>query len=292
MKKLFFLFVCAAIAAACSSEMEVPSPANPDDDMVEVSFNLAGDYVSVEETPLTRADEGVDVIYGVQILELMLETLRDEHTRPYAYGLFTDLKNARISLAKGVRYRFKAFVIRADRDALHNTSGITDKFIRSEDHAIGYKDYLITNNITSVDWYNADYKINVPDDGKINIDMERMSFSFTYNIVPPIDGSIKVFYKATFNDDSYEKMIYEVKAGADYKTEQVLYTDPRYTESNIRIQWERGNESLSGYTQDQVINIQKKKNYIINVDFTERAGENIGFNMDEEAFTDESYNFN
>ena len=292
MRKLFFLFVCAAIAAACSSEMEVPSPANPDDDMVEVSFNLGGDYVSVEETPLTRADEGVDVIYGVQILEIMFETLRDEDTRPYAYGLFTDLKNARISLAKGARFRFQAFVIRADRDALHNTSGITDKFIRSEDHAIGYRDYLITNNITSVDWYNADYKINVPDDGKINIDMERMSFSFTYNIVPPIDGSIKVFYKATFNDDSYEKMIYEVKAGADYKTEQAIYTDPRYTESNIRIQWERGNESLSGYTQDQVINIQKKKNYIINVDFTERAGENIGFNMDEEAFTDESYNFN
>ena len=58
MKKLFFLFVCAAIAAACSSEMEVPSPINPDDEMVEVSFNLAGDYVSVEETPMTRADKG------------------------------------------------------------------------------------------------------------------------------------------------------------------------------------------------------------------------------------------
>ena len=101
MKKLFFLFVCAAIAAACSSEMEVPSPVNPDDDMVEVSFNLAGDYVSVEETPMTRAfAENAKTLYAVQIYEAkiidhihFIDTLKSES---YAWGLFTDMKNARI----------------------------------------------------------------------------------------------------------------------------------------------------------------------------------------------------
>lgn len=128
MKKLFFLFVCAAIAAACSSEMEVPSPINPDDDMVEVSFNLGGDYVSVEETPMTRAfAENAKTLYAVQIYEAniindmyFIDTLKSES---YAWGLFTDMKNARISLKKDKDYIVDALVLIEREDTIFCRDG-------------------------------------------------------------------------------------------------------------------------------------------------------------------------
>lgn len=324
MKKLFFLFVCAAIAAACSSEMEVPSPVNPDDEMVEVSFNLAGDYVSVEETPLTRAfAENAKTLYAVQIYNSVLQeggslTVKD---LPYAWGLFTDIKNARISLNKDKDYIVEALVIIEREDTIFNREGhygmpfgnslydseykkqpkIYNRFIVSDEFIIGtdgqYTSYTIGSGLqmTKMDRYFGEKYIRIDNAGAIGIDMDRFAFSFTYNVTPPLDGTIRVKLPKFGN-----RVIYEVKAGSNQKTEQIIHNAPFSSSDkngsldlNLVIEWERGSADQESHSKNLNITVKRKKNYNININMNDRDNES-GFelNMDNEAFKDENYDVN
>ena len=325
MKKLFFLFVCAAISAACSSEMEVPSPVNPDDDMVEVSFNLGGDYVSVEETPLTRAfAENAKTLYALQIKEKIVTgsgRLEMESIEPYAWGLFTDIKNARISLKKDKDYIVEALVIIEREDTIFNREGhyswpffdgglfdynykeqpkITESFIVNNFSINTNCEYIISgintgNTLAKVDRYLGTKVYKAGDGNNIAIDMDRYAFSFTYNVTPPLDVTIRVKLPKSGNS-----VIYEVKAGSNQKTEQIIHNAPFNRKNKddsydlgILIEWERGNASLESHSKDLNITVKRKRNYNLNINMNNRDNES-GFelNMDNEAFEGESYDVN
>lgn len=326
MKKLFFLFVCAAIAAACSSEMEVPSPVNPDDEMVEVSFNLGGDYVSIEETPMTRAfAENAKTIYAVQIYEAkiidhihFIDTLKSES---YAWGLFTDMKNARISLKKDMHYIVEALVIIEREDTIFCREGhygmpfgnslydseykkqpkIYNRFIVSDEFTIGTDGQYTSNVIGSglpmakMDRYFGEKYFRIDNAGAIGIDMDRFAFSFTYNVTPPLDGTIRVKLPKFGN-----RVIYEVKAGSNQKTEQIIHNAPFSSadkngslDLNLVIEWERGSTNLESYSKDLNITVKRKKNYNININMNDRDNESdFELNMDNEEFENENYDVN
>lgn len=325
MRKLFFLFVCAAIAAACSSEMEVPSPANPDDEMVEVSFNLAGDYVSVEETPMTRTfAENAKTLYAVQIYNSVLQEGGSLAVKglPYAWGLFTDIKNARISIKNDKDYIVEALVIIEREDTIFNREGhyswpffdgglfdsnykeqpkITECFIVNNSFSINTNYAYIMDGINTgntfakVDRYFGTKVFKAGGGNSIAIDMDRFAFSFTYNVTPPLDGTIRVKLPKNGN-----RVIYEVKAGSNQKTEQIIHNAPfRSGDKNgshdldLIIEWERGSADLESYSKDLNITVKRKKNYNININMNNRDNESdFELNMDNEAFKDEYYDVN
>lgn len=326
MKKLFFLFVCAAIAAACSSEMEVPSPVNPDDEMVEVSFNLGGDYVSVEETPMTRAlAENAKTLYALQIKEIIVAgsgKFEDGYETPYAWGLFTNMDNARISLKKDKDYKVEALVIIERQDTIFNREGhygspfagaglfdynykeqpkITERFIVSNDFIIETGGMSTMNSINTgmamarMDRYYGIKEFKMDRENNIAIDIDRYAFSFTYNVVPPLDGTIRVKLPKYGN-----RVIYEVKAGSNQNTEQIIHNAP-FTSKNkdesldlgILVEWERGITNQESYSKDLNITVKRKKNYNININMNDRDNEaDFDLNMDNEAFESESYDVN
>lgn len=325
MKKLFFLFVCAAIAAACSSEMEVPSPVNPDDEMVEVSFNLGGDYVSVEETPMTRAfAENAKTLYAVQIYNSVLQEGGSLTVKglPYAWGLFTDMRNARISLKKDVDYIVEALVLIEREDTIFNREGhysspffdgglfdynytqqptVTEQFTVSSSFCIGTDGKVTMDGISTgikmakMDRYCGTKEFKAGGGKSIAIDMDHFAFSFTYNVTPPLDGTIRVKLSKFGN-----RVIYEVKAGSNQKTEQIIHNAPFKSENKddsydlgLIIEWERGSANLERHSKELEISVKRKKNYNININMNNRDNESdFELNMDNEAFKDEYYDVN
>ena len=314
MKKLFFLFVCAAIAAACSSEMEVPSPINPDDEMVEVSFNLGGDYVSVEETPMTRADEG-KTYYKLYVYTTYPEFLTGHvfyRHIVYAYGLFTSLEKARIMVPKGTHLVYEALVIKELNDKLYCAENvcklpfdmnITNSFIYNENFKNGYSNMKILSldqtNITNedgadvemaeVDRYYGKLEKTITGSEDITIPMSRYSFAFTFNVVPPIDGKVIVECN---NRILYEKDCKE-EAGADtyiYNSPHLEDTKDKGIPVTLAVKWVRGSQSAKEHIVTETINIERKKEYKINVNLNDREGENgFGFDFDDEEFAEEVY---
>lgn len=327
MKKLWILLAWAAIAAACSNEAELPSPQPSEDEMVEVSFNLAGDYVSVEETPMTRAfAENAKTLYAVQIYEAkiidhmyFIDTLKSES---YAWGLFTDMKNARISLKKDMPYIVEALVIIEREDTIFCREGhygmpffdgglfdynyeqqptITNQFTVSSEDKIN-TDYEFTANgintgtsMTKIDRFYGNKIFTIDDGDCIAIDMDRYAFSFTYNVTPPLDGTIRVKLPKFGN-----RVIYEVKAGGNQKTEQIIHNAPFNSKNKdeslglgLLIEWERGSADLESYSKDLNITVKRKKNYNININMNDRDNEaDFELNMDNEAFENENYDVN
>ena len=317
MKKLFFLFVCAAIAAACSSEMEVPSPVNPDDDMVEVSFNLAGDYVSVEETPLTRAfHKDAKTLYVIQICnkrwyQLGLRPDNGCYLYPgVAYGLFTDPEKIRLKIHKG-KYEFRVLVVKEREDVFPNMNGVysfsgglydTDKYLLenhykhsvthtstitnsfvASDTTLDLQDYNFT--LKKFDRYYVAQEIDVKDEGPISINLVRRSFGITYNITRPLDGEISICLDDfSLNNDFY------------YEPKQVVYDIGKYEmvgaeEANLKIKWIRGNEGLKGYEEVRKLRIEKNKNYNLNVNMNDRVDENhFEFHYGKAEFSNEDIN--
>lgn len=125
--------------------------------------------------------------------------------------------------------------------------------------------------------------------------MDRFALSFTYNVTPPLDGTIRVKLPKFGN-----RVIYEVKAGSNQKTEQIIHNAPFSSadkngslDLNLIIEWERGNADLENYSKDLNITVKRKKNYNININMNDRDNESdFELNMDNEAFENENYDVN
>lgn len=312
MKKLWILLAWAAIAAACSSEMEVPSPVNPDDDMVEVSFNLGGDYVSVEETPMTRADEG-KTYYFIQVY------LRDYYvvtgnkiyySNLYAYGTFLSLENARIMIPSGYNLTYEAEVIKEGEDKLPDnihSVGITEKFIYDDLFKLGGGNSLQNGHpyntpfkigdyaeLCKVDRYYGKVQKVITDPEAITIPLDKYSFSLTFDVATPIDGSVVV----GFSDPDDSNYIYKKKHTDGEGAKTAIFNAPLDAASGqtsvdvpLIIKWLRpGQEQVQEkYIIEEVINVKRNTNYNIKIDLNGRAGESsFGFTMNENEWAQES----
>lgn len=298
MKKLWILLAWAAIAAACSNEAELPSPQPSEDEMVEVSFNLGGDYVSFEETPMTRADEG-KTLYGIQIGS--------------SIGLFSDIRNARIKLKGNTRYDVEICVIKEREDTLkHINGGYTAPFLVMLSGTImqpnvmnkGY-DIMLTNSFENYDFdpdlkmyygrvdtgrgstryamidrYYGETTFSVSEGSNvIQVNLDRVAFAITYNIEPPVDGKILVEAKNIHGDS----ITHEVCANAKKEETKIIYSFPTDYPSHdktkdlahelkLNVTWQRDN-GLMSHTVEKTIEIKRNNNYILNIDMNDRLQE-------------------
>ena len=111
-------------------------------DTITVRFNCAGDFLSVEETPLAKSTNN-NYLYGIQVYTSTGNTMV-----PYAYGIFTSLENVTLELLKSQKYVVQALVI---IDGLNSYS--------FDGHNIGYT----SNPTEGFRMSTSDYlNVNVP----------------------------------------------------------------------------------------------------------------------------------
>ena len=333
MRNFFILVACALIFAACNEGQQL-IPSN-NDDMIEVSFGFNGDYVSIDEAPLTKAiAPNAKTLYALQVYSTDTTNkghrLEESRTRPYAYGLFDDISNIRLALPKDRKFIVKALIIEEREDTIYHNNGYYDKPF-SDLNDIDYFDIEhddITLSITNqfivtggdsrfdagiatssssgcgmkkVDRYCGYQRFNSSSTRNINIKMERYAFAFTYDVVPPFDGTIRVKF--------YDNILYEVKAGDGQKTKQVIYgapfnyiceIDPSFikldedyllekkeqqsTDINLLIEWERESENLESHTEEITVNIKRKTNYDIYINMNNHHNKSsFGFDFTNES---------
>lgn len=282
MKKLWILLAWAAIAAACSNEAELHSPQPSENEMVEVSFNLGGDYVSVEETPMTRADEG-KTYYQINIFKLYRPKEIVSYI-PYAGGRFSSLENARITLPKHNRYCFIVEVMKEQEEALGIQ--VCDSFVTG-DKASHYSFNKPPTELYNCDYYYSVENAVVDSTGPINIDLKKYSFSITCSVAKPMDGTVVVTLP------KYNKEIWSYSYYEDKQPKQMLYNFPKMLFStddlssafiwkfedssvdiDVNVVWKRSSPLSREYSTTKTITVKRNMNYNLNIDMNAREDEN------------------
>jgi len=101
--------VASTVTSSCSSADEpLPEPTpNEEGTTYEVSLNLAGDYTDVTEEPLGRAgEEAPKKYYGVNVYCMKTDGSESKYSF-YAYGIFDNVEDMKISLLGGYKYKFE-----------------------------------------------------------------------------------------------------------------------------------------------------------------------------------------
>lgn len=122
--KLFFLTLIGLLVSislfSCShtdGSLSEPVP-NDDGKTYEVSLSLGGEYTSVTEEPLSRAEEDTPKkYYGVNVYCMKTDGTENTYNR-YAYGVFDNVADMRITLLGGYRYKFECTSVTEDNDKI------------------------------------------------------------------------------------------------------------------------------------------------------------------------------
>lgn len=323
MRNLFIALSCILVLSACTnSEFENLSKENGEEligSLINVSFDFTGDYVDITETPLTSRAfaENAKTFYAIQIDEITyVKVMKGEEkvVKHYAYGIFSDIKNARVSLPEG-EYIFSALIIEEREDTIFSRDGhytrpfcmgglfdsdylekpiVSEEFIKTDEFGLDLIDSDFTQEtinsgikMARLDRYYGTTEVELDDEEQISIDMDRYAFAITYNVAPPIDGTIKI--KAP----DFGRTFYEVEKDDNQVSQQYIYNAPLKEKDetydlNIVILWERGSDELEEYKVEKTIKIERNKNYIFNIDMNSRDSEQT-FDLNVNAtLTDES----
>lgn len=95
---LFFLF--GLLLSGCKNDDDSPK----EEKYVEATIRLEGEILEKLSTSFASDDEKKD-LYGIDVL------YADYDETPYAYGLFDDLRLAKVKLLKGKKYIFRIMVV-------------------------------------------------------------------------------------------------------------------------------------------------------------------------------------
>ena len=122
MKLLFFIATCLMtfLMCSCSSgsdDLVTPQHGQPNAvaETIDVNLGFAGDPISISEDPLTRS-ENKKKTYGVNVY--YREGDNDDYQH-YAYGLFDNVEDMKISLISKYTYKFECTIVQGDRDGLY-----------------------------------------------------------------------------------------------------------------------------------------------------------------------------
>ena len=117
--KKFLYFLLLPLLCSCANSLLDEDDVSTDK-LVEVSFDLGGDY-DIEFENLTRAGVESGDLVGIQVYE---------GTTNYAYGLFNGIPNATLLLKAGRTYKFECRVVKDGVEKIyHVSSGYLDPFM-------------------------------------------------------------------------------------------------------------------------------------------------------------------
>ena len=98
------LMVVLMCVACSNQDADEPSLEADAQKTYEVSLNLSGDYIDVTESPLSRADEPKKY-YAIDVLCMKTDGTQSSYSA-YAYGVFDNLEDMKITLLGGYKYKF------------------------------------------------------------------------------------------------------------------------------------------------------------------------------------------
>lgn len=251
MKQLSFMGTClmTLLMFSCSSgsdDLVTPQHGQPNAvaETIDVNLGFAGDPISISEDPLTRS-ENKKKTYGVNVY--YREGDNDDYQH-YAYGLFDNVEDMKISLISKYTYKFECTIVQDDRDELYvdndgyyglpyayyiNYSNqkikLENKFIVSTTSSTNLS-YIKLGNST-IKTGNNSYEKFYPrtirlygeldgykptDGGTAVINMKRTVFGAKFVVTPPADGMLTVYVGELFSKT--------VRAGDSEFSQEAIYT--------------------------------------------------------------------
>lgn len=106
--------------SSCSGNDEpLPEPIlNEEGKSYVVSLNLGGEYTSVTEEPLSRANEVTpEKYYGINVYCMKTDGTETSYSR-YAYGVFDNVADMKVTLLGGYKYKFECTSVTEDNDKI------------------------------------------------------------------------------------------------------------------------------------------------------------------------------
>ncbi len=129
------LGVISVLITACSNADEPLQPSSPLEDSTSyvVTLNLGGEYISVSEEPLSRSGEEPNKYYGVNVYCMKTDGSETTYSK-YAYGVFDNVAEMKITLLGGYKYKFECTSVTDDKDKLHY---VTDEYFGNSREGLG-----------------------------------------------------------------------------------------------------------------------------------------------------------
>lgn len=326
MKQLSFMGTCLVtlLMISCSNgadDFEAPQPEQLKTvaETVDVSLGFSGD-ITISESPLTRSDSKKK-IYGVNVYYRVGDSGTYQH---YAYGLFDNVADMRISLISKYNYMFECTIVQDDVDELYVdnegnygspfwnygssyllTTKLDNKFIVStttDDHLteIKYGQSTVKNGESSttksyprtIRQYGelAGYK---PTEGETPIiNMKRTVFGAKFVITPPADGSLQVSVNDLLNttvkaDDS------EFNQEAIYSFNNVYKCWQQQEDMtqtfDLKLTWNRANGATQTYSK--MLTMKRNVMTTVNISASGSAGDSsVGVNEENAAMSNATVN--
>lgn len=324
-KKLLFCLGIAylIICTNCNREnvLEVNNDSSNSDEMVELSFNLKGEYISEEDVPLRRNSD-LKVYYAFQIDTLRILKIPAPHNpsiiyldttyQNYSEGLFDSTNDLRVELPVDRKFRINVAVIKEFKDKIYHEDNIYFNPFTKSDEGTELKNMFIINknsryelNNLWIDIFGKDGKIKtstsarvdryytsflyVPEKNSniIDVPLKRYTFGLNFIITPPTDGTLRVTddynfdYSVKYNDNTLE-------------TEDIFALNPSYYDTNpnyknkvyLKIKWKRENNSEVNYTKELEFSRNTKK--IVKINLNNRDNESsFDFNYEDYFYNEE-----
>ena len=291
--------MCGLLLVACSSDDEMSNDPVSESETVEVQLGFDGDPISTSESPLTRAGEKKK-IYGINVYYREGE---NGYYRHYAYGLFDNVADMKISLISKYNYKFECTIVQDDKDELskdyqgywypfnHNnySTPLDNKFYVStiSTHYLNNIYYGLSytkgNNIEypRLDRLYGELYSYVPTDGGTAIiNMKRTAFGAKFIINPPADGSlnVKVDYIFSTTISSTDAQIIDESIYTFSDVYNCWNMQEDFTQNfGLRLTWNRGNGATQ--TFDKTITMKRNVMTTVNVSVSGSTGDSsIGFN--------------
>lgn len=326
MKTFRFLSVLLAVfvlwSCSGSGSEDIPEPVKPEEkpEMITVSLKLSGEYMSISESPMGRADNSSRV-YGINVYYKDDKSTSWKH---YGYGLFDNTNDMTISLISSYSYKFDCTMAEDNIDKLFYSgtsnrkyiypfrstyTDLTNKFIvstTSDTYLEGIKNgksTLITaSGSTSnhvdyprIDRFYGELEDYVPSESNgPTIDMKRTAFGIKVLANAPSDG------KLTLSNDDLGTIAQISSEDSDYESEAIYTFKEVYKcwagttteqEFTLKLTWKREN----GVSQEFTKNVTVKRNVMttINIDVTSTtASSNLKLNIDSTPMEVETINWN
>ena len=326
------LTIISLLSCSGNGSEEIPEPVKPEEKpkTYEIKMSLGGEYVETSESPLSRT-ETPKKYYGVNVY-----CMKDDGTTNsynfYAYGVFDNVEDMKITLLGGYKYKFECTSVEDGEDKIYsdNTSlyePFCDENKSFSDFSLSKLNSFIVSStknlfgiklgttrierengvyITSISRTNRYYgeveNFNPINNESVIISMKRTVFGvkFVINEIP--DGVISWDMSAISNNTHLSpNLLYTSHSGNSTLEFSSIYTFPDLYKS-----WKDDNYSLNfniefvwarsnGYNQSFSKTISVKRNVMTNVNVTLEGGSNevcLGINEENTHMTNETIDVN
>ena len=305
-----------------SGSEEIPEPAKPEGtpETITVSLNLGGEYMSISESPMGRADNASRV-YGINVYYKDANSTSWKH---YGYGLFDNVDDMKISLIASYKYKFECTMTEDNADKLFYSGTDTRKY----SYPFGWSEnstahYLAATNKFIISTTNGEYLKEIKngktrvmsggdklypridrfygeladfipsEDTNPTIELKRTAFGVKVVTASPSEGTLTLS-----NSDLGTFVTIEAGSG-NYDSETIFTFSDVYKcwagtttekEFTLTLTWKHNN----GASQDFTKKITVKRNVMttINIDITSTTADaNLKLNLDSTPMETETINW-